>query len=179
MQRCGNQLDKLDLSLVDLHGALETHRAISDAFEKDVQGIVSGERDEIIIAQGNLTTGILSAVEQTRSEAFQSLNAISDQLEILQQDHRHGNQNLRNLLAEQQISTLACQIHVENIENIEKILHGMRQETLQRQCLQVTNWLVLLQTAGSVIGALTGVASLKAQYKLNGNDVGMNMVQSA
>ena len=128
IEHCGNQLDKVDLSLVDLHSALETHRAVANAFKNDVHVIVSGNCDEIINAQSNLTTGILSAVEQTRSEALRSLNAISHQLEVLQQEHHEGNQNLRNLLAEQQISTLACQIHIENIE---EILQGMRQEPFQ------------------------------------------------
>jgi hypothetical protein len=167
MQRCGNQLHNVDLSLVDLYSALETHITVANAFSKDVQENLSAKCAEIINAQGDLTEGVLGAVEHTRSTALQSLKAISDHLEVLQRKHHDSTQDLQGLLTDQQISTLGCQFHLSSIE---EVLQRMGQEVLQNHYALAMNWLTLLQTAGSVIGALTGVAGLRAQYKSPGND---------
>ena len=50
IEHCGNQLDKVDLSLVDLHSALETHRAVANAFMNDVHVIHIENIEEILQA---------------------------------------------------------------------------------------------------------------------------------
>lgn len=123
-----------------------------------LKSIISAEGQNFLDAQESMLSATLDAIRGSRSAAIQHLGDLSQRLEDVGQRVANSSTDIEDMLEENKLGVLACQMHLDIIQHTTP--HMLLQLDQQPADHSETGWLEPLRTAGIAIGAFVGVSNM-------------------